>query len=52
MTLSGVNGEVFRGFFVQARIVADDASRVGSFGVVDADNSRLSSCLINTVRCD
>ena len=50
MTLTGVSGEEFKGFFVQARIVADDSTRVGSFGVVDADNSRLSSCTIDTVR--
>ena len=50
VTLTGVSGQEFKGFFVQARIVADDSTRVGSFGVVDSDNSRLSSCQIDTVR--
>ena len=56
MTLTG--DQVFKGFFVQARIVADDVTRVGSFavglGVADSGNSRLSSCVVNTVRlsCD
>ena len=48
MTLSGDNGEQFRGFFVQARVAADD-SRTGTFGVVDGDNSQLSSCPTDTV---
>ena len=46
----GPRGENFRGFFVQARMVADDTTRVGSFGVVDATNSRLSNCPTTTVR--
>ena len=51
VTLTGVSAQnpEFKGFFVQARIVADDTTRVGSFGVVDADNSRLSSCAVSTV---
>ena len=56
MTLTGISGEEFKGFFVQARIVADDVTRVGSFavglGVADSGNSRLSSCAVNTVRLD
>lgn len=54
VTLTGVSGQEFKGFFVQARIVADDSTCVGSFavgfGVADAGNSRLSSCTVNTVR--
>ena len=50
VTLTGANGEEFKGFFVQARMVADDSTRVGSFEVIDDTNSRLSSCPIDTVR--
>ena len=49
VTLTGVSGQEFKGFFVQARIVADDSTRVGSFGVVDADNSKLRPCTTDTV---
>ena len=49
VTLSGVSDEEFRGFFVQARTVAD-STRVGTFGVAEASNSRLSSCPTATVR--
>ena len=44
MTLSGNDEEQFKGFFIQARLVADDTSRVGSFSVVDEANSKLSAC--------
>ena len=44
VTLSGNNGDQFRGFFVQARVAADDTTRTGTFVVVDGVNSRLSSC--------
>ena len=42
MTLSGSGGEQFRGFLVQARIVAD-GSPVGAFMDNGAD-VRISSC--------
>ena len=48
VTISGNNGETFRGFFVQCRLVADDVTRVGVFADTD-DNTRLSSCPIDTV---
>ena len=53
MTLSsppGPRAPAFRGFFVQARMVADDTTRVGTFGVMDTTNSKLSDCPTNTVR--
>ena len=49
VTLSGNNGEIFRGFFVQARLVADDTSQTGTFVVVDPDNSKLSACTPSSV---
>ena len=51
MTLSGNNGEIFRGFFVQARLVADDTSQTGAFVVVDSDNSKLSACTPSNEVC-
>ena len=42
MTLSGSGGEQFRGFLVQARIMADD-SPVGVF-TDNGANQKLSSC--------
>ena len=41
--------QLFRGFLIQARIVADDTTYAGIFGVVDSDNSQLSPCSRNTV---
>ena len=43
------DGGTFRGFFVQARQVSNDANRVGIFAPIGAE-SRLSSCAIDTVR--
>ena len=42
------DGGTFRGFFVQARQVSNDANRVGIFAPIGAE-SRLSSCAIDTV---
>ena len=44
VSLSGNDQEQFRGFFVQARLVADDNTRTGTFGVADTTNSKLSAC--------
>lgn len=51
VSLAGNNGEQFRGVFVQARLMADDTTRVGTFAVSDssASDTRLSSCPTNTV---
>ena len=51
MSLAGNNGEQFRGVFVQARLMADDTTRVGTFAVSDSSSSdtELSACPINTV---
>ena len=48
--LPGPRNSAFRGFFIQARMVADDMTRVGTFGVMDTTNSKLSDCPTNTVR--
>ena len=48
--LPGPRDSAFRGFFVQARMVVDDTTRVGTFGVMNATNSKLSDCPTNTVR--
>ncbi len=42
------DGGTFRGFFVQARQMSNDANRVGIFAPIGAE-SRLSSCAIDTV---
>lgn len=41
----------FRGFLVQARLQADDTTRVGTFGIEPASqaDTRLSSCTPDTV---
>ena len=45
-----VTGGFFRGFFVQARQVSNDANRVGVFTVTEPDLvTRLSSCDVDTV---
>ena len=49
VTLAAPTGQMFEGFFVQSRLAADDTTRVGVFAVDDADNSRLSSCVTDTV---
>ena len=49
VTLSGNDGRQFRGFLIQARIIADDTTYAGSFGVADSVNSQLSPCSRNTV---
>ena len=48
--LSGNSSELFRGFLVQARLQADDITRIGDFAVTDELNSRLSSCPRPAVR--
>ena len=50
VTLSGNNGELFKGFLVQARLAADGTSLIGSFGVLDDSNSKHSDCTPNKVR--
>ena len=51
VSLAGNNGEQFRGIFVQARLMSDDTTRVGTFAesASSADDTRLSSCPTNTV---
>ena len=49
VTLADPSGvQNFRGFFVQSRLEVDDTTRVGVFAV-NASNSRLSSCPVDTV---
>ena len=48
VSVSGNTGEQFRGFFVQARLMSDDTTRVGVFTVTES-LSRLSSCPVTTV---
>ena len=38
------NSSTFRGFFVQSRTVADDSTRVGTFGVVNSSLAKLGPC--------
>lgn len=45
---TGANA-TFRGVLIQTRPLLDDNQLVGTFTVVDADNSRLSSCSPNEV---
>lgn len=43
LTFSGVNGEMFRGFFVQSRLASDSTTRVGTFAAIQ-ERTRLSLC--------
>ena len=51
VSLAGNNGEQFRGILVQARLMADDTTRVGTFAVSDSSSgdTRLSACPTDTV---
>ena len=49
VTFSGINGEEFRGFFVQSRLASDGTTRVGTFDAIQ-ERTRLSSCERREVR--
>ena len=48
--MKGYNGTKFKGFLVEARLMADDDTNVGTFAVdPDEKDTRLSSCSPDTV---
>ena len=54
VSMSGLNDVTipFKGLLVQGRLVVDDAASVGTWSVLDQDNTRLSSCTPPEVSCN